>query len=893
MAQQGDDCYFFYYSSCSKGDMCPFRHCEAALGNETVCSLWQDGCCTRRVCKFRHMEIKKDRSLEQCYWETQPGGCTKPHCAFRHTKSDDILPASNHIVSVTNATTSASSLAESFDRLIAKPLEMKVKKRLSIEEEQIPSPIVQPVVINPLSDESDAESSSGHTPVKKKPPVRLKEVTVPSQPTFIQTRRSSDATDITDVNVEIKSLEQIRMEKLARAKAQLAEFGEFEDYLVEDEEDQRFIQDEVSTVSSRISHRLGPSTEFDSHDSPPARNVISQPIKASKSRVVHPKLAPPPIPQTRIKPPPGQSTKTKIGIKKSESRNPVNIGVRTLAEIKKSKIKQNDISDKLKNDDRIARRRIALAETGVSIREKRLLNKDDDKQIGNEDEDILQMGRSKRQKIDISKRLGINENSQEKVAAETVEVKVKSLDEIRREKALLSMQKKTEGSASSNGDNTDVDTTNKLESETIPKHESRSVPVEQIKIKTLAQIREEKKKSSEKPVEIKIKTLEEIRQEKALRLGNTSNGDQDTSPRSDVKKQKISVKKVLPRVRQLYQPPKSRDAESSSKSPPKKASQLDENPGNTSPVKSSKKINSIWSKKPDSSQTVEVDTPKPTEAKSTNEIKIKTFAEIMAEKKQRQKEMHNSSAVSEADPKPTMKRKFTPVVFDLDAKGSDSTIGHRSTSQQNSKITPSSKPVGAVARQTRKIKLNKNIAKVMPRTSAEANNQENNSNSLSSSMSSNKDVTTASTRTNLPQGIVTSSTDNDTQEKLVTSSKTSSVSVEPEISKINSQTPSGTVDSTPTPSTPSPSVQTPPRALSPRVSSSTFKRKISPSVSRQHSNNSDRMHSAEKKSRNPSSNADDDLDQLLNEIGDNEDPVPLEESKSADDLLLELEELLE
>ena len=37
----GQDCYFYYYSSCSRGDGCPFRHEPAALTNETVCTYWK------------------------------------------------------------------------------------------------------------------------------------------------------------------------------------------------------------------------------------------------------------------------------------------------------------------------------------------------------------------------------------------------------------------------------------------------------------------------------------------------------------------------------------------------------------------------------------------------------------------------------------------------------------------------------------------------------------------------------------------------------------------------------------------------------------------------------------------------------------------------------------
>lgn len=79
------DCYYYYYSTCTKGDACPFRHCEAALGSEVVCSFWKAGYCERSAtCKFRHMDLIKNRSKQMCFFETQPGGCKKPHCVFRH-----------------------------------------------------------------------------------------------------------------------------------------------------------------------------------------------------------------------------------------------------------------------------------------------------------------------------------------------------------------------------------------------------------------------------------------------------------------------------------------------------------------------------------------------------------------------------------------------------------------------------------------------------------------------------------------------------------------------------------------------------------------------------------------------------------------------------------------
>ncbi|XP_069627771.1 LOW QUALITY PROTEIN: zinc finger CCCH domain-containing protein 11A-like [Haliaeetus albicilla] len=86
MSKQGDDCYFYFYSTCDKGDSCSFRHCAAALGNERVCRLWQEGRCFKTTCRFRHMEVDKKRSEIPCYWENQPAGCQKSNCAFRHTK---------------------------------------------------------------------------------------------------------------------------------------------------------------------------------------------------------------------------------------------------------------------------------------------------------------------------------------------------------------------------------------------------------------------------------------------------------------------------------------------------------------------------------------------------------------------------------------------------------------------------------------------------------------------------------------------------------------------------------------------------------------------------------------------------------------------------------------
>lgn len=80
-----DDCYFYYYSTCQKADLCPYRHEPTALGCETVCQDWKNKRCVKPRCSLRHMILKKNRQQIPCYWETQPTGCQKPHCAFRHS----------------------------------------------------------------------------------------------------------------------------------------------------------------------------------------------------------------------------------------------------------------------------------------------------------------------------------------------------------------------------------------------------------------------------------------------------------------------------------------------------------------------------------------------------------------------------------------------------------------------------------------------------------------------------------------------------------------------------------------------------------------------------------------------------------------------------------------
>ncbi|KAK3536858.1 hypothetical protein QTP86_027021 [Hemibagrus guttatus] len=209
MSNKGDDCYFYYYSTCTKGDACPFRHCEAAMGNETVCSLWQENRCFRNVCKFRHMEIKKKRKEIPCYWENQPGGCQKFHCAFHHEKprlidglfvapdkgpvlrkdKEEETPQDDHVLSA------SANMSNTTNPQLRGVIKVET-------QESVPSPTHPPVVINPVDDEDDEDDQFSE---------EGEEVSGVSPKKLL-----SSSTD-ESLNFGIKSLEEIRLGKALKA----------------------------------------------------------------------------------------------------------------------------------------------------------------------------------------------------------------------------------------------------------------------------------------------------------------------------------------------------------------------------------------------------------------------------------------------------------------------------------------------------------------------------------------------------------------------------------------------------------------------------------------------------------------------------------------------------
>ncbi|NXX75027.1 ZC11A protein, partial [Urocolius indicus] len=225
MSNQGDDCYFYFYSTCNKGDSCSFRHCEAALGNETVCTLWQEGRCFRNICRFRHMEIDKKRSEIPCYWENQPVGCQKSNCAFHHTKGRYVdglfLPPSK---------TTLPSPPESAEDDVKMAQMSLQQNKLSVQSnpspqlrgvmkvensENVPSPTHPPVVINAADDDEDDDDQLSEEGDETKTPVQPPVTEPHNGLRIISTRKSNGNTKQEDnLNFGIKTLEEIKLKKL-------------------------------------------------------------------------------------------------------------------------------------------------------------------------------------------------------------------------------------------------------------------------------------------------------------------------------------------------------------------------------------------------------------------------------------------------------------------------------------------------------------------------------------------------------------------------------------------------------------------------------------------------------------------------------------------------------
>ncbi|XP_040278142.1 zinc finger CCCH domain-containing protein 11A [Bufo bufo] len=209
MSNQGDDCYFFFYSTCTKGDSCAFRHCEAALGMKQFAGLWQEGRCSPPNMQVRHMEIDKKRSEIACYWENQISGCQKANCAFHHTKGRFVdgayFPPSKAVAKPepSDPDVQTSVLLAAPAKLSGAPTpQIRGVKKMEATE-NVPSPTHPPVVINAADDDEDDDEFCPTCLV----PENQQGTTV------VSTRKSLTPRKDVDLNYGIKTLKEIKSEK--------------------------------------------------------------------------------------------------------------------------------------------------------------------------------------------------------------------------------------------------------------------------------------------------------------------------------------------------------------------------------------------------------------------------------------------------------------------------------------------------------------------------------------------------------------------------------------------------------------------------------------------------------------------------------------------------------
>ncbi|NWU03429.1 ZC11A protein, partial [Urocynchramus pylzowi] len=213
-----------------QGDSCSFRHCEAALGSETVCTLWQEGRCFRNVCRFRHMEIDKKRSEIACYWENQPGGCQKHNCAFHHTKGryvDGLFlpPSKTTLPSPPEAAEDEVKMVQLQQNKLSVQSNPSPQLRgvMKVENsENVPSPTHPPVVINAADDDEDDDDQLSEEGEETKTPVQPPPTETHNGLRVISTRKSNPSAKPDDnLNFGIKTLEEIKLKKLKeKAKKQ-------------------------------------------------------------------------------------------------------------------------------------------------------------------------------------------------------------------------------------------------------------------------------------------------------------------------------------------------------------------------------------------------------------------------------------------------------------------------------------------------------------------------------------------------------------------------------------------------------------------------------------------------------------------------------------------------
>lgn len=532
MTNHGDDCYFYYYSTCTKGDSCPFRHCEAAMGNETVCNLWQEGRCFRTVCKFRHMEITKNRKEIPCYWEKQPAGCQKPHCAFFHERPryiegmfvppDKVQGKSEEQPHEEAAPPSAAPPPSN----AANPQLRGVIKTET--QEPVPSPTHPPVVINPADDDEDEEDQFSEEGEDGKVGPSPRKITKSGDP----------------LNFGVSTLEEIRLRKALKSSMKRAGYpiqstqpstnGEKENIQAlyqpaHPEFGGPVIFEEHERPRGSVTERLGrriPSADFKSKEGITMKKSLAERlgrIVDEEQPVVNSQKALKPI-KERLGLVPAERGAHAAEDKAMSTKAPEQIRIKTLEEIKQAKaartLSQKDAVAGVTNTDlpkatKVIKRSITVTDASIGhvktfseiIREKK--RKQEEQQ--NQNPNLMKVEESVESCSGKSQSVG--------EAPDVEKVKVKTLEEIRREKAVRAQAQQNHQTDTRQSSDTESRAPQKLHLLRINKLSSQQPS--NMTLERSADVAEKPgKPPAAAPAEtstIKVKTFEEIMQEKRLR----------------------------------------------------------------------------------------------------------------------------------------------------------------------------------------------------------------------------------------------------------------------------------------------------------------------------------------------------------------------------------------
>ncbi|XP_012511357.1 PREDICTED: zinc finger CCCH domain-containing protein 11A [Propithecus coquereli] len=185
MPNQGEDCYFFFYSTCTK----------------------------------------KKRSEIPCYWENQPVGCQKLNCAFHHNRGRYVdglfLPPSKTVLPTVPESpeeeVKASQLAVQQNKLsVQSNPSPQLRSVMKVESsENVPSPTHPPVVINAADDDEDDDDQFSEESDETKTPTLQPSPEVHNGLRVASARKPGvNLKQGECLNFGIKTLEEIKSKKM-------------------------------------------------------------------------------------------------------------------------------------------------------------------------------------------------------------------------------------------------------------------------------------------------------------------------------------------------------------------------------------------------------------------------------------------------------------------------------------------------------------------------------------------------------------------------------------------------------------------------------------------------------------------------------------------------------